>query len=188
VRWVRRKRAAVEAWLGPLWSGALSGATAFVVVALGFFWAAILAGIPSPSADLLRDLADFGGALFIAYSVAFSAAAISDHWDRAERQSWIGFGVGIGTGGLVAIGSAIATAAHVEAGHSSALDLAGLAAAIAGTLMLALVVLTFAVRTLDGKGRSGRREAQQLPEAADRSPGRDRGRRGARVLRGDSDL
>lgn len=153
MRWIRRKWTEVEAWLGPLRSGALAGATALVLMAFGLFGAAIFAGIPSPSADLLRDLASFGGALFIAYSVAFSAAAISDRWDRGERQSWIGFGVGIGAGGLVAVGSAIATAAHVEAGHSDALDLAGLAAAIAGTLMLALVVLTFAVRTLDGKGR-----------------------------------
>ncbi|HEV7771468.1 MAG TPA: hypothetical protein VGO66_12535 [Solirubrobacterales bacterium] len=100
--------------------------------------AGLSAGDPSP--QLLRDLAQLGAALFIAYSVATAGASFSEGRIPEEHLNWLGSICGVGASGLVGIGAGIALAAHREAGNASALDVIGLCWVIASIALMGLFV------------------------------------------------
>ena len=107
------------------------------VVTTTSVWGAESFGYPSP--QLLRSLAEIGSALFLAY-------VLEAIWlvNRAERRvwhrNWIGFVAGIGLAGFVGVMSALATAAHLEAGHRNLLDDVGLWWAVQSLLLLGFLV------------------------------------------------
>lgn len=141
-------------WLGPTWVGVLDGLGTVVVMTVALLVVANSLSLPDPSHELFRDLAQFGAALFIAYSVATAGAGFStDKID--EHLNWLGSICAVGACGLLGIGASIALAAYREAGHASTLDIVGLCWVVASlTLMGALVaVLPYAVYSWNRSAR-----------------------------------
>jgi hypothetical protein len=121
VRWIKKSRSAVKAWLGPFWLGFLDGLGAV----LGVFASALLiaTALPStrPSQTLFEDLAQIGATLFVAYSLATAAAAYrKDALD--QHVNWLGSICSVGAMGMVSIGLSVALGADRGAGHASAWD------------------------------------------------------------------
>jgi hypothetical protein len=110
-------------------------------VAVATIGAAFFAGaVPAASPDLLQSLATIGAILVPAYVVEVVwLLPQMGHGD--EYEEWLGFVVGAGIAGLIAIAVALLTAQHRAAGHANAIDDIGLAwvviaeAILAGTLV-----------------------------------------------------
>ena len=114
------------------------------------FWSALLASIgaafflgavPAPSPDLLQSRATIGAVLVPAYVVEI-VWMIPQLGKGFEYEEWLGFVVGAGLAGLLAIAVALLLAEHRRAGHANSLDDLGLAwvvvseAILAGALVL----------------------------------------------------
>lgn len=95
-----------------------------------------------PSAEFLWVLAQLGVGVLIAYSVALAAAEkdLSRRGTRERHEEWLGFVVGCGICGLAGIGTAVGTAAHLEAGHGGFADEVGLWWAVGSIGMLGIIV------------------------------------------------
>lgn len=109
-----------------LWIGFAQAFGALALMAVVLAWAA--AGpLGYASSETLRSMAGVGVALLLGY-------VLEEVWlvNRAERkdqhqhENWLGFVSGVGFGGLLGIAVALATSAHLEAGHRNLLDDLGL--------------------------------------------------------------
>lgn len=84
-------------------------------------------GFAYPTPELMREMAEIGAALLIAYAVevAWMAERLRSESD-AERRDWLGAVVGIGLCGLLGVLTALLVAEHRAAGHRNYLDSFGL--------------------------------------------------------------
>lgn len=112
------------------------GSVALVTVGGAFFASAI----PAASPELLRSLATIGAILVPAYVV--EAVWLVPRVDLSEDyEEWLGFVVGAGIAGLLAIAIALLAAEHRVAGHSNALSDVSLAWVVASEAILAGVLV-----------------------------------------------
>jgi hypothetical protein len=123
----------------PITKGVLLALFSVVVAAIG--GAFFLGAIPPASPELLQSLATIGAIFVPAYVV--EVVWMVPHLGRGEEfEEWLGFVVGTGIAGLVAIAVALLGVEHRAAGHSNSLDDLGLSFVIvsltilAGTLVL----------------------------------------------------
>lgn len=126
-----------------------------VAVLAALLWLAAAAmSIADPSGQLLRDLAELGGALFIAFSIAFAGAATLEKSSADWQLDWVGTACGFGISGLIAIGAALGIAAYREAGHSGALDIIGLCWIVSaiGLMGFLVAILPFAAYSWQKSG------------------------------------
>lgn len=77
-----------------------------------FFWC--IRPILSPSEDTLRDLAQIGATLSIAYAVECSWLVKSSRSRSAEREKWIGVVIGVGASAMLAIGLSLILSEHTD--------------------------------------------------------------------------
>lgn len=109
---------------------------AFFSVAVASIGAAFFLGaIPPASAQLLQSLATIG-AIFVAAYVVEVVWMVPRMGRGEEFEEWLGFTVGAGIAGLLAIAVALLGAEHRVAGHSNSLDDLGLS-----FIIVALVIL-----------------------------------------------
>ena|SRR6187402_3368863 len=92
-----------------------------VAIGLSFF----LASIPAASPELLRTLGIIGASFVLAYAIE-AAWIVSQGEVTEDHEEWLGFLVGVGIAGLIAIGMALLLAEHRLAGHDNYLDALGL--------------------------------------------------------------
>lgn len=85
-------------------------------------------------------MAGIGATLLIAYAIEISTFIRADYVRTPQRESWIGFVVGISVCGLAAIVVSLAMAERAEVGHWIWLDTAALAFSAISLFMLGLVV------------------------------------------------
>jgi hypothetical protein len=125
--------------LEPITKGLLLALCSVVFASVGgsFF----LGAIPPASPGLLESLATIGAIFVPAYVVEI--AWIVPHLGRGEEfEEWLGFVVGAGIAGLLAIAVALLGVEHRAAGHANSLDDLGLSFVVvsltilAGTLVL----------------------------------------------------
>lgn len=112
-------------------------ASIFLASIGGYFF---LASLPAASPGLLQNLATIGAILVPAYvvEVAWIVPRMST---GLEYEEWLGFVVGAGVAGLLAIAAALLLAEHRLAGHSNAVDDFGLAWIVASEAILAGVLV-----------------------------------------------
>jgi hypothetical protein len=123
----------------PMRRGSLLGVA--VTVGLGLsLWPIGAAVAEKPSAELLRYMAGIGATLLIAYAIEMSAVVRTEYVRSSMRENWIGFIVGIGVGGLMAVAVALGLAERAEVNHRLWVDQALFAFATGGLLMLGLIV------------------------------------------------
>ena len=113
----------------------------FSVTVAGIGGSFFLGAIPPASPELLRSLATIGAILVPAYVVEI--VWLVPRMARGEEfEEWLGFVVGAGIAGLLAIAVALLGVEHRVAGHSNSLDDLGLSFVVvsltilAGTLVL----------------------------------------------------
>jgi hypothetical protein len=123
----------------PITKGVLLALFSVAVASIGgsFF----LGAIPPASPDLLQSLATIGAIFLVGYVV--EVIWMVPRMGRGEEfEEWLGFTVGAGIAGLLAIAVALLGVEHRVAGHSNSLDDLGLSFVIvsltilAGTLVL----------------------------------------------------
>ncbi len=118
----------------PITKGVLLALFSVVVATIG--GALFLGAVPPASPDLLESLATIGAIFVPAYVV--EVVWMLPHMGRGEEfEEWLGFVVGAGIAGLVAIAVALLGAQHRLAGHSNSLDDLGLAFVIVSLTILA---------------------------------------------------
>jgi hypothetical protein len=123
----------------PITKGVLLALFSVAVASIGgsFF----LGAIPPASPQLLQSLATIG-AIFVPAYVVEIAWMVPRMGRGEEFEEWLGFVVGAGIAGLLAIAVALLGVEHRVAGHSNSLDDLGLSfivvslAILAGTLVL----------------------------------------------------
>lgn len=123
----------------------------FSVVAATIGGAFFAGAIPAASPDLLQTLAIVGAILVPAYVVEVTWL-MPQMGAGEEYEEWLGFVVGAGIAGLVAIAVALLTAQHRAAGHAGTLDDLGLAWVVVAEVVLAgtLVAQPLLARRLGG--------------------------------------
>lgn len=118
----------------PITKGVLLAFFSVVVATIG--GAFFLGAIPPASPELLRSLATIGAIFVPAYVV--EVVWMVPHMGRGEEfEEWLGFVVGTGIAGLVAIAVALLGVEHRVAGHSNSLDDLGLSFVIVSLTILA---------------------------------------------------
>jgi hypothetical protein len=119
--------------LDPVTKGIL---LALFSVAIGSVGAAFFLGaFPPASPELLQSLATIGAILVPAYVV--EVVWMVPHMGQGEEfEEWLGFVVGAGIAGLIAIAAALLGVEHRVAGHTNTLDDLGL-----GFIVVSLVIL-----------------------------------------------
>ncbi len=123
----------------PITKGVLLALFSVVVASIGasFF----LGAIPAPSPDLLQSLATIGAIFELAYVV--EVVWMVPRIGRGEEfEEWLGFLVGTGIAGLLAIAVALLGVQHRTAGHSNSLDDLGLSFVIVSLVILAGVLVS----------------------------------------------
>jgi hypothetical protein len=140
VRWIQNRQAAVEEWLGPFLYGLVEALLACAVLAIAFWAAAESSSVVHPSAQLFRDLAQLGAAIFIAFAIATAGAATFTGGELKLHVNWLGAACGLGLSGFLGIAASVALAAYREAGHSSWFDIFGLCWAGVSILLLGCFV------------------------------------------------
>jgi hypothetical protein len=119
--------------LEPLTRGVL---LALFSVAVGSIGAAFFLGaIPPASPELLRSLATIG-AIFIPAYVVEVIWLLPRMGKGEEFEEWLGFTVGAGIAGLLAIAVALLGVEHRIAGHANSLDDLGLSFVIVSLVIL----------------------------------------------------
>ncbi|HEY6551271.1 MAG TPA: hypothetical protein VIY71_08750 [Solirubrobacterales bacterium] len=123
----------------PITKGVLLALFSVAVGSLGGYF--FLGAIPPASAELLQSLATIGAIFVPAYVV--EVVWMVPRMGRGEEfEEWLGFTVGAGIAGLLAIAIALLGVEHRVAGHSNSLDDLGLSFVVvsltilAGTLVL----------------------------------------------------
>jgi hypothetical protein len=116
----------------PITRGVLLAFFSVVVASIGA--AFFLAAVPPASPDLLQSLATIG-AIFVPAYVVEVVWMIPRLGRGEEFEEWLGFVVGAGIAGLVAIAVALLGVEHRVAGHANSLD----------DLALAFVVVSLAI-------------------------------------------
>jgi hypothetical protein len=124
--------------LDPIPKGILQalGSVALATVGIGF----ALSTIPAASPSLLENLALVGAALLIAYTVEAVWLAQRAEIDE-EYEEWLGFLVGTGLAGLLAIAFALLLSDHRVAGHDNLVDDFGLAWVVVSLIILGGVLV-----------------------------------------------
>jgi hypothetical protein len=118
----------------PITKGVLLALFSVVVATIG--GAFFLSAVPPASPELLQSLATIGAIFVPAYVV--EVVWMIPHLGRGEEfEEWLGFVVGAGIAGLVAIAVALLGVEHRVAGHSNSLDDLGLAFVIVSLTILA---------------------------------------------------
>lgn len=123
----------------PVTKGVLLALFSVAVASIGasFF----LGAIPAPSPDLLQSLATIGAIFEVAYVV--EVVWMVPRMGRGEEfEEWLGFLVGAGIAGLLAIAVALLGVQHRVAGHSNSLDDLGLSFVIVSLVILAGVLVS----------------------------------------------
>src|SRR6188472_4254237 len=123
----------------PITKGVLLALFSVAVASIGasFF----LGAIPPPSANLLQSLATIG-AIFVAAYVVEVVWMMPRMGRDKEFEEWLGFVVGAGIAGLLAIAVALLGVEHRVAGHSNWLDDLGLAFVVVSLAILAGVLVS----------------------------------------------
>ena len=125
--------------------GIALGSVALVAACLSLAFASL----GDPGKDLMYGLAGFGASVFLAYIL--EAVWLVDRIPGHRRSAnWIGFVAGLGFAGLSAVFVSLAVAAHLEAGHSNALDTIGLAWSVAAVVLLGAIVAYQPLLAADG--------------------------------------
>ena len=140
MRWIKNRRDAAGAWLGPVWSGFLQGSGLAVLLGANCAGLAVYLPVPEPPATVFHDLLQVGIGLLVAFSVATAAAGIAEGESIEDHLAWLSACAGIGAAGLGAISLCVALAAFLESGHSGALAQVGLGFVVAALFLLGLVV------------------------------------------------
>jgi hypothetical protein len=138
VRWIRESRQRLKDRLDPFRLGFIGGIGSVAVLTVSLLVMAWGWSLTDPSADLFRDLAALGAALFVAYSVA--AGTTGPRLHKGSHQNWLGSSCGLGIGGLTGIAMSIGLAAYRDAGHAGALDVVGLCWIVANLTLLGVFV------------------------------------------------
>lgn len=123
----------------PVTKGVLLALFSVAVATIGasFF----LGAIPAPSPDLLQGLATIGAIFEVAYVV--EVVWMVPRMGRGEEfEEWLGFIVGAGIAGLLAIAVVLLGVQHRVAGHSNSLDDLGLSFVIVSLVILAGVLVS----------------------------------------------
>lgn len=118
----------------PITKGVLLALFSVAVASIGgsFF----LGAIPPASPELLQSLATIGAIFVPAYVV--EVVWMVPRMGRGEEfEEWLGFTVGAGIAGLLAIAVALLGVEHRVAGHSNSLDDLGLAFVVVSLTILA---------------------------------------------------
>jgi hypothetical protein len=118
----------------PITKGVLLALFSVAVASIGgsFF----LGAIPPASPELLQSLATIGAIFLVGYVV--EVIWMVPRMGRGEEfEEWLGFTVGAGIAGLMAIAVALLGVEHRVAGHSNSLDDLGLAFVIVSLVILA---------------------------------------------------
>jgi len=109
---------------------------AFASLGSAFF----LGALPPASAQLMQNLFTLGAILVPAYVV--EAVWLSQRMGRnIDYEEWLGFAVGAGICGLLAIAIALLLGEHRAAGHSNWLDDLGLGWVVMAEIILASVLI-----------------------------------------------
>lgn len=123
----------------PITKGVLLALFSVAVASIGgsFF----LGAIPPASPDLLQSLATIGAIFEVAYVV--EVVWMVPRMGRGEEfEEWLGFIVGAGIAGLLAIAVALLGVQHRIAGHSNSLDDLGLSFVLVSLVILAGVLVS----------------------------------------------
>lgn len=124
--------------LEPIGKGLLLALFSVAVASIG--GAFFLGAIPPASPELLQSLATIGAIFVVAYVVEI--VWMVPRMGRGEEfEEWLGFMVGAGIAGLLAIAVALLGAAHRSAGHANSLDDLGLSFVIVSLVILAATVV-----------------------------------------------
>lgn len=118
----------------PITKGVLLALFSVAVATIGgsFF----LGAIPPASPELLQSLATIGAIFVPAYVV--EVVWLVPRMGRGEEfEEWLGFTVGAGIAGLLAIAVALLGVEHRVAGHSNSLDDLGLSFVVVSLVILA---------------------------------------------------
>jgi hypothetical protein len=124
--------------LEPINKGVLLAFFSIAVASIGgsFF----LASIPPASAGLLQNLATTG-AIFVPAYVVEIVWLVPQMRRGEEFEEWLGFVVGAGIAGLLAIAVALLGVEHRTAGHANSLDDLGLSFVIVSLVILAMTLV-----------------------------------------------
>jgi energy-coupling factor transporter transmembrane protein EcfT len=124
--------------LEPITKGVLLALFSVAVASIGgsFF----LGAIPPASPELLQSLATIGAVFVPAYVV--EVVWLIPRMARGEEfEEWLGFVVGAGIAGLIAIAVALLGAAHRIAGHANSLDDLGLSFVVVSLVILSATLV-----------------------------------------------
>jgi hypothetical protein len=119
--------------LEPITKGILLALFSVVVASIGA--AFFLGALPAASPALLDSLATIG-AIFLAAYVVEVVWMVPQMGRGEEFEEWLGFVVGAGIAGLLAIAVALLGAQHRLAGHSNSIDDLGLSFVIVSLVIL----------------------------------------------------
>jgi hypothetical protein len=118
----------------PITKGVLLALFSVAVASIG--GAFFLAAVPPASPQLLQSLATIGAIFMPAYVV--EVVWLLPRMGRGEEfEEWLGFTVGSGIAGLLAIAVALLGVEHRVAGHSNSLDDLGLSFVVVSLTVLA---------------------------------------------------
>jgi hypothetical protein len=144
-----------------LWSVALA------TIGGAFF----LGAVPPASPQLLQSLATIGAILMPAYAIEV-VWLLPQMSKGIEYEEWLGFTVGAGVAGLLAIAVALLGAEHRLAGHANSLDDLGLSFVVVSLTILAgcLVLQPLLAHRFGDASPSAVDESAQAPSTGTRSP------------------
>lgn len=123
----------------PITKGVLLALFSVVVATIGA--AFFLGAIPPASPDLFQSLATIG-AIFVPAYVVEVVWLLPRMGHGEEFEEWLGFTVGAGIAGVLAIAVALLGAQHRLAGHSNSLDDLGLSFVIVSLVILAGILIS----------------------------------------------
>ncbi len=120
--------------LEPITKGVVLALASVALAAIG--GAFFLGAVPAPSPDLTQSLTTIGVVLVPAYVV--EVTWLLPRMGRGEEfEEWLGFVVGAGIAGLVAIAVSLLLTEHRLAGHANSLDDLGLSFVVFALAILA---------------------------------------------------
>jgi hypothetical protein len=110
------------------------------VIAILDWWLVSFLTMP-PSPELLRNLAQIGATLLVAYGVEVGWAARSTRSRGARKQFWVGFVVGIGSAGLLGIVGSLVISERV-ADHWAQIDKLAFSWVVSSLGLLGILVVS----------------------------------------------